>query len=216
VDPDERPHPKGVAAILKEGHVALHANWEGMALHDNVVFLGVYPSRFTLQSLAANVEGDYFSLYLLVLDQKMRLSFLAGELMRHGRDLHRNLDEARALWNAFVTFRNHYWLPEASARVQGNELYRRFQQGLDVRSLYESVGDHVRDLQEYYEAKAERRTRSLLDFIAFFGLPAAILAPLFGAGLISNTTWPVFLGVAVPAYALFGIGWYVWRRTSRS
>jgi hypothetical protein len=127
-----------------------------MALHDNVLFLGTVPTRFTRHSFRRNVENDYFNLYLLTFYQKMRLSLMSGELMRRDRDLHRNLREARALSDAFVMFRNHYWVAEVTLKLQGAELYRRFQRGLDAFSLYEAVSDEVRELQEYYERQVAR------------------------------------------------------------
>lgn len=154
-DPDYQPHPTGLKRIMEKGHIALWANWEGMALHDNVVFLGTLPTLFTTNALPHNVESDYFQLYLLTLYQKFRLSFLSGELMRRGDDLYLNLAEARKMWDDFVMFRNHYWFAEVTLKPQGTELYKRFQRGLDVLPLYESVGHEVRQLQEYYERKAE-------------------------------------------------------------
>jgi hypothetical protein len=127
-----------------------------MALHDNVLFLGTVPTRFTRNSFRRNVENDYFSLYLLTFYQKMRLSLMSGELMRRDRNLHRNLNKARALSDAFVMFRNHYWFAEVTLKPQGAEIYRRFQRGLDALSLYESVSDEVHELQEYYERQVAR------------------------------------------------------------
>jgi hypothetical protein len=127
-----------------------------MALHDNVLFLGTVPTYFTRNTLRRNVENDYFNLYLLTSYQKMRLSFMSGELMRRDRDLHRNLSDARALSDAFVMFRNHYWFAEVTLKPQGAELYRRFQRGLDALSLYESVRDEVHELQDYYERQVAR------------------------------------------------------------
>jgi hypothetical protein len=154
--PDYQPHAAGLKQLMEKGHIALWANWEGMALHDNVVFLGTTPTPFTRSAFPHNVEYYYFNLYLLSLYQKMRLSLMSGELMRRGADLHRNLGEARSLWDAFVMFRNHYWFAEVTLKPQGTELYRRFQVGLDVISLYEAVSDEVHALQEYYERQAER------------------------------------------------------------
>jgi hypothetical protein len=161
-DPDYQPHSSGLQQIMEKSHIALWANWEGMALHDNVVFLGTLATHFTRRTLVHNVESDYFHLYLLTLYQKVRLSVLSGELMRRGANLHRNLREARSLWDAFVMFRNHYWFAEVTLRPQGTELYRRFQQGLDVFSLYEAISNEVRELQEYYEHKVERRVAAAM------------------------------------------------------
>jgi hypothetical protein len=153
---DYMPHAMGVKQIMEKGHIALWRNWEAMALHDNVVFLGARSTGFTRVSLPHNVEFDYFQLYLLALYQKTRLSMLSGELMRRGDDLYENLHEARELWDAFTMFRNHYWCAEVTFKPQGIELYRRFQSGLNVFTLYESVNHEVRELQQYYERKADQ------------------------------------------------------------
>lgn len=155
--PDEKPHPLGLKQTMEKGHIALWANWEGMALHDSVVFLANSPTGFTQGALAHNVESDYFHLYLLTLYQKMRLSLLSGELMRHGPELHKNLEEARRLWDDFVMFRNHYWFAEVTLKPQGTVIYRSFQRGLDALSLYESVKSEVHELQDYYERKDHRQ-----------------------------------------------------------
>jgi hypothetical protein len=169
-DQDFMPHPNGVQQIMEKGHIALWKTWEGMALHDNVVFLGARPTPFTCTVLAHNVESDYFHLYLLTLYQKLRLSILSGELLRRSDDLYQNLHEARGLWDLFMMFRNHYWFTEVTFKPQGTELYRRFQQGLNVLPLYDSVSNGVRELQEYYELKAEHEvveaTRKLQEEMA--------------------------------------------------
>lgn len=154
---DEEPHPLGLKQNMEKGHIALWANWEGMALHDSVVFLAARPTGFTQGALAHNVESDYFHLYLLTLYQKTRLSLLSGELMRHSPDLHRNLAEARRLWDDFVMFHNHYWFTEVTFKPQGTVIYRSFQRGMDALSLYESVKNEVHELQDYYEQKDQRQ-----------------------------------------------------------
>lgn len=214
-DPNYVPHPDGLAQLMKKGHIGFWENWEGMALHDNVVFLGKRASGFLLNAFAHNVESDYFHLYLLTLYQKVRLSLLAGELLRYAKDLHRNLKEARSLWDAFVMFRNHYWFAEVSFKPQGNELYRRYQSGLEVLALYEAISEEVRELQEYYERKSERRIGTLLNFLAFVGLPASLLIELFSNALLKQASWLQFGLSAGVVYAVAGIVWWLWNRWGR-
>ncbi|MFN3422030.1 MAG: hypothetical protein ACK40X_09940, partial [Armatimonadota bacterium] len=211
-DPNYVPHPEGLTKLMQTSHIGLWENWEGMALHDNVVFLGKRPNNFLLNAFAHNVESDYFHLYLLTLYQKIRLSLLAGELLRHAKDLHRNLKEARALWDAFIMFVNHYWFAEVSFKPQGNELYRKFQRGLGALPLYESVGQEVRDLQEYYERKAERRISTLLNFLTFVGLPASLLIDLFSNALLKEASWLQFGLTTLVFYSVVGVAWVLWSR----
>jgi hypothetical protein len=224
--PDYVPHTSGLKHLWDKGHIALWTNWQGMALHDQVVFLGTRPSRFTLHALARNAENDYFHLYLLTLYQKMRLSLLSGELMRQGATLHHNLREARALSTAFVMFRNHYWFAQVTLKPQGSELYRRFQQGLDICPLYEAISGEVRGLQEFYEGKAQRRIRALLDVLAFVGIPTAILNGLLFKHLINFDTttqqftfigegWKLIAGIAGVVYITAAVAWWCWKRIGK-
>ena len=146
-DADYAPHPRALSRLLERGHIALWANWEGLALHDNVVFLGTRPSAFTRKTLPHNVEMDYFHLYLLTLYQKLRLSFLSGELMRRDVDFVKDRLEASHLWDAYTRFRNHYWFVEVTSKPQGIALFRQFQRGLGVRALHGAVASEVRELR---------------------------------------------------------------------
>jgi hypothetical protein len=152
-DADQSPRREALVRVFERGHIALWENWQGLALHDNVVFLGTRPSDFTRKTLAHNVEVDYFHLFLLTLYQKLRLSFLSGELMRRDIDFVKNHREASGLWDAYTRFRNHYWFVEVTSRPQGIILYRQFQRGLGVRTLHRAVATEVRALREYYESK---------------------------------------------------------------
>jgi hypothetical protein len=221
-EPDYKPQPDAVKQLMEKGRIALWTNWEGIALHDNVVFLGIVATPFTRAGLAENVENDYFYLYLLALYQKMRLSIFSGELMRHSEDLYRNLKEARSMVDSFVKFRNHYWFANVSFKPQGTTVYQQFQRGLDVKSLYESVSKEVSELQEYYEKRAERRRETLLFFLTFVGLPAGLLSQIFGgilfqAGTVQlNLRALAILGAAsLGAYALSGLLYFLWKRYGR-
>jgi len=152
---DYRPHPHAVEKLLADSYIALWSNWQGLALHDNVIFLGTADTPFVRRSLPHNVSSDYFHLYLLSLYQKFRLSFFAGELMRRDTDLHTNIEQARSLWERFLLFRNRNWFAEVTLKPQGMHLYQRFHQGLGVRALFDSTAQSVNDLQVYYERKAE-------------------------------------------------------------
>lgn len=214
-NPTYVPHPSYLASLLERGLVAFWDNWQGMALHDNVVFLGARESRFTLETLAHNVESDYFHLYLFTLFQKMWLSMTFGELIRRQANLSRNLREARRLWDAFMMFENHYWFSEVTRKPQGTELYRRFQRGLDVVPLHEEMSQEMGRLQGYYEGKVERRISSLLNLLAFVGLPAGLLAELFSNVLTQNASLRHFVLTATVMYAVFGGLWLLWRYTRR-
>lgn len=210
-EPEYIPHPDYLRRLLQHSQIALWKNWQGLALHDNVVFLGLAPDRFTTGALPHNVEHDYFNLYLLVLFQKIRLSMMFGELIRREANLPRNLKEARRLWDAFIRFENHYWFSEVTRKPQGIELYHRFQEGVQVRPLYEEMRVEVRQLRDHYEQRIARHVNSLLNFLTFVGLPAGLLVELFSNALVPKATWAQFFLTAGIAYAGIALLWLLWR-----
>jgi len=214
-DPTSAPDPDYLRQLQGRHRLAFWANWRGMALHDNVVFLGTQEDRFTLRDLPHNVESDYFHLYLFVLFQKVRLSLLFGELVRRETNLARNLDEARRLWDAFMQFQNQYWFTEVTRKPQGMELYRRYQEGVGVLPLYEEIKDEVRELRDHYERKFERGIHTLLNFLTFVGLPAGLLVEFFSNALMREASWKQFGLTAVAMYAVLGVLWGVWTAVTR-
>jgi len=213
--PDYMPHPSHLARLLDRHHITLWSNWQALALSDNVVFLGVRAGRFTLQDLPHNVESDYFHLYAFTLFQKLWLSLAFGDLVRREVNLQKNLREARRLWDTFMSFQNRYWYSEVTRKPQGVELYQKFQLGLGVLPLYEEIREETGELQAYYERKFERRVASLLNFIAFVGLPAGLLAQLFSSALIQTAVWRDLLLAAAGTYAVVGGMWLIWRYASQ-
>jgi hypothetical protein len=101
-----------------------------------------------------------------------------------------------------------------------------------VRSLYEAINQEVRGLQEYYESKAQRRIRALLDVLAVVGLPTVLLNGLFIFDLVTPTElavhpvryegfrfhwdlWPQFAGYAAGLYGLALAIWWFCQRLGR-
>lgn len=189
------PHAASLEQMLSLGHIALWNNWEGLALHDNVVFLATQPSTFTHGPLANNIGAEYLSLYVLALYQKIRLSLMSGESMREGRrdTIYRHLRAARIVWDNLVRFRNLYWLTEVTIRPQGSALYQRFRSGLGTNAIYEAVSTEVHELQGYYEHKAQRSVSFTLNLVAFIGLPFTVLFGIYGTNLFPEQPWPIFL-----------------------
>jgi len=238
-DPNYEPHALGVSQLFNRGRIAFWGNWEGLSLHDNTVFLATEPAYFTRTDLPHNVGSDYFYLYLLVLYQKLRLSTLSGLLQRpqYKRNLAQRLQQrlpgikvidspnidnkhlriTRDLWDGFVLFRNHYWLGEVTFRPQGTEIYRLYQQGMGVQTLYDAVSDQARELRNHYEERAQRRIGILLTILTVVGLPATILGDLFSGIAVVNqqqTPWHSFIIASLFLYgivALCCLGWWLRR-----
>jgi hypothetical protein len=209
--PDYVPHPGYLDHLWERSLFAHWDNWQALVLHDNVVFLGVRLTGFTRHALGHNVETDYFNLYLLTLFQKMRLSLMFGEQMMRDSHLHRNLKKARELWNAFLSFQDLYWFSEATRGRQGTDLYRHYQEALDVIALHRQMSAQVRELQDHYEGKYERRLGRLMNLLTFFGLPTSLVISLFSKIFVPEQ-FPVPYAIAstILLYAAFFLLWGAW------
>jgi hypothetical protein len=209
-DPSFVPHRTFLEALWRDNLIALWDNWQALALRDNVIFLGTGPGDFVRETLPHIAESDYFQLYLLVLFQKTRLSVIFGDLVRKEEDLTANLREVRLLWDRFVTFQNLFWYREVTRKQQGDALYRRFQQGLEVRPIYEDAVEQSRELKAYYEGKAQRRTASLLFFLTIIGLSLSTAVTAVANRLLQGNHW-VWWGVGLVALpVIVYLLWRVW------
>jgi hypothetical protein len=212
-DPNYKPDSLYLSKLIKDSSMVYWHNWQGMALNDRITFLGKYPSNFTLEILPRNIEGDYFYLYLFTLYQETYLSLLFGKLMYDEHKLRDNLRRVRNLWETFLKFQNHFWFTEVTRKPQGTAIYQSFQRGLGVTPLYDQLKEEVSELQEFYETKYQRRISYMLDFLAFFALPLAILAEFFGDALIPEATWMDFLSTTFLIYAIIFVLWLLWQRS---
>jgi hypothetical protein len=209
--PDFVPHPRFLKELWDRNYFAHWDNWQGMTLHDNVIFLGTRESGFTRHALAHNVESDYFTLYLFALFQKVRLRTMFGELMKRDSHLHKNLERARHLWNSFLAFQDHYWLSEVTRSQQGKDLYHYYQEALDVISLHRQMSGQVKELQTYYEGKFERRLARLMNLLTFIGVPSTLVFTLFSRYILPDHMSKMNAGIyVICVYFLFFILWGVW------
>jgi len=208
--PDYMPAKSLVRSLIDRYRIALWDNWQGMALHDNVVFLGLLEGEFTCASLPHNAEGDYFYLYLLTLFYKNRLSVLSGEMMGREVPLSRRVRLARRISDDFRSFQDDYWFREVTRKPQALELHRRFRDGLGVDPVFDELRQKVAEYQEFHELKLERQVRDLLTVLTFIGIPAGAICSLFGSSLTLPDSWNLFFGVLIGVLVVLWVTWSVW------
>jgi hypothetical protein len=213
--PDYVPHELYLDKLWRQNLIAIWDNWQGMALHDHVVFLGLTDEGFPIRSLPHNVEWDYFHLYLLTLFQKTRLSLMFGELVQSDEGFTQSLRATRKLWDEFIVFQNCYWYSEVTSKIIPTELYRRYQQGLEVVSLYDEMVEQIRELEQHFERKFQRRINRLITILTVFtglGMPAGIMASIYGGSRwLQEASWGqislIVLGVYIPFAVVFLFLW---------
>jgi hypothetical protein len=210
--PEYRPDVSYLRDLMGRHRIALWDNWKGLALHDNVVFLGLREDRFTDRALPHNVENDYFYLYILTMFHKNRLSLLAGEMMGCEGRLDDRVLRARRLWDDFRSFQDDFWLGEVTNKPQGLEIHRRFQEGLGIGRVFEEIRAKIREYQEYYEFKLERQVSDLLAILTIFWVPTGALCSLFGSALGFEASWTQFFVSLICGWVVVWLLWLIWSR----
>ncbi len=213
-----RPHPKRLDVLRQQNFLAIWDNWQGLVLPDRILFLGTRCTRFTETALPRNVGSEYLVLHLFTLFQKIRLSLMNGELLRGDKTSREHRRQSERLWDAFIMFQNHYWYSEVTPLEQGKLLYASFQQGLDVRALYEQMQEEVHQIQQYYVHRAERRVQGILNFLTFVGFPLGLWVTLIGPTLFApaatqlQATWPLAVGGLAVFPVVTVLLWLWWLR----
>jgi hypothetical protein len=211
-DPDYLPDRVHVEQLFGQNRLAFWDNWNGLALHDNVVFLGKNDSRFLARTLAHNVESDYLHLYVYTLFQKTWLSIAFGTKVRKTGGTVWRKSPSRQLMDDFLLFQNRYWFVELTRKPLPVTLYRLYQHGLDVVPLYEDLSKQVQALHTHYEQQTLRRQSRLLASVSAVALPASAIASIFGWKLISDDRWWEALVLLGAMYGLLILLWVGWNR----
>ncbi len=210
--PDYYPDESYLRNLMSRHRIAIWSNWQGMALHDNVVFLGLREGQLTLRDLPHNIENDYFYLYLVTLFYKIRLSVLAGEMMGRDDQFGDRAVRARRLWEEFRIFQDDHWFDELTHKPQGIEILHRFREGLGIAPIFRELRGKVREYQEFYELKLERQVSDLLALLTFIWVPAGALCSLFGSALGFQATWGQFIGWLGGVWLVMAAIWLLWTR----
>jgi hypothetical protein len=203
------PTAENAQKLCRDNRVALWRCWTGMVLKESVVFLGTEDLSFNRRSLPRHVENDYLPLYLYTLYQKFQLFTFSTDLMHEVALSPGRLRGARALSQRFVNFRSRYWFGEVTRKPQGGDLYRTFQRGLEVPSLYDMVTSSLKEIKDYYEGVWARQVQWVKDVLTYGG-PATVAAGavrmLVGGSEHTWTVGGVFATLMVAgALVLFGL-----------
>ena len=214
-DPGYKPHPDFIHSLFEQHHIAIWNNWQGLALQNNVVFLGTEEQPFTINVLPRNVDHDYFYLYLVSLFQKTWLSHVSGQIAIKEASMKHKLHDARALFDNFIHFQNHYWFNELTRKPIGMEIYQRFRSGLALLPLYDSLHEQIDEIRNYFESKYERRTNFLIFLLTVFVLPIGAFCSLFGGALIKKASWVDFGVTILTFYMITAFIWALVRHLKK-
>lgn len=209
--PEWKPASEWARKLIAENGISLWQCWRAMALKESAVFLGTEDVDFNRRVLAYNIENDYLPLYLYTLYQKFQLYVFSNDLLRKGANVEQNLREMRSLADRFISFRNRYWFNEVTRKPMGDELYRKFQQGLGVSSIYDLVNGEVNGIEEHYEERRNQRLGAVLNLLTFLFVPLSAVIGFFGMNFVTYGSVKRFIVACVVALGGIYGSYRLWR-----
>lgn len=214
-DPDWVPSSVFMERLRQVGIVNYWQGWQALLMWENMIFLAD-DSPFARSVLPYNVEGDYFSLYLLARFDQVRLQRMAGQIIRKGSALVDDVTYIQGLAAELITFRNLYWFREVTTTPLGAYLYQILQQSFDLDELHRSVSDELTTVRNHFEAeyrseqqsalelqsKAQSRLSFLVTLLTIVLVPTGVVLQVFSSQL---KYWPLVQAISPAASQLYTI-----------
>jgi hypothetical protein len=188
-------YPQSADAFgMLQGVRELSGDWDMLALRDGLGFLGRTrdDGGQNFHATAATlVHTVYLDLFLLSRMQLLVLNGLANALAVPGTS-HLDRTPLRILQFRMAMFRKTLWWQSVGVYGRANDMLGVIQHEAQLPELLSQVVSDLKDVTEYAESVASRRTNALLALLTVVGLP-------YGVTFAGVITW------ASPSPALFGI-----------
>lgn len=158
----------------------------GISRYSFVLITGT--DSFNRDIIGKHFCNQYFDLVLLCLIQRAYLlqfgrmvSHISKELRLASSD--KVFAKISAIYLNYIKFTNRIYFREVTPQEQGIELYDKLQNKMRIKDDVESLGDEIRELNEYIQTSKQGK----LAEIANIFLPATLLASVLGMNTIGLT-----------------------------
>ena len=92
---------------------------------------------------------------------------------------------------AFIRFTNQYWFPELTDQMQGKEIFRLQQQGLNLQVHYERIKEKISRTDEYLNAQREAHSSDLSNALSQLSTKLTHWGAAFALGALYLAVLPV-------------------------
>lgn len=225
--PDE-PLPQGDPEVISFNHrYCFDRYWAGTAAGPNTRFL-CSGRAFILvgqaepyfldgnRGMLAQFRHQYFILFLINHFHHAALLTFSDKLVDaiHDLDIHRPdsvrrfRERIRACFETFLRFTHRYWFHDLSERPHMQALNRLCADHLGNDTLYAEVKEELRDMSQYLDSDAARRTNRLfvrLNVVTVFSIIGTVTTGFLGMNLFALAEQPASERLAYFLASLAGV-----------
>ncbi len=187
-----------------------HQRWQGFS-KDGGSLVVFNTDRFHERYLGMYTETYYFDIFLLAVLQRVTLLNLFERLSdiqaltKGGSDSRRLLRRVR---KDLLLFKNQCWFSQITNRERGLQLWKRWQEQLENRTLLDEVNEQGEELDNYLQGQTRERVEWLVRLGGF--LAAAVPAVLGVDILLGKADWVNSLKWILLVSIIVGCGVFAW------
>lgn len=168
------------------------------------------------RGMLAQFRHQYFILFMISHFHRAALLIFSDLLVDaiHDLDIRRTASvrrfgqRIRACFESFLRFTHRYWFHELSERPHMQAINRMCAQHLGSEALFEEVKEELRDMSQYLDTEAARRTNRLfmrLNIVTVFSIIGTVATGFLGMNIFALAEEPVYERLAYFALALGGV-----------
>jgi len=150
--------------------------------------------EFASKLIYTQIKNQYYQLAVLCLIQRSSLLRFSAEvtamadLSKNNRSYNLSAN-IKVLYKNYIEFVNKIYFREVTPYIQGIEMYKKFQEVMEIKANVENLNQELNELFDYVklendDAQNERAKR--LNIMAFSFLPASLVFSVIGSGLVAH------------------------------
>ncbi|MBA1335073.1 MAG: hypothetical protein HPY66_0695 [Firmicutes bacterium] len=137
---------------------------------------------FNLDILPFYFGGNFFDLYLFSLYQRIRLMRFSQHLAN--TEIFRSSKKKVAeLREDILNFFNQYIFNQVSNYSIGNEIWRKWQDVLEIESMFLQVHQELADMDEYLKSIRQESMDRSLAYATFLLIPVSVISGVLGSNI---------------------------------
>lgn len=137
---------------------------------------------FNADILPFYFDGNFFDLYLFSLYQRIRLMRFSHHLA--GTEIFRSSKKkVAALREDILNFFNQFIFNQVSSYSIGNEIWRKWQDVLEIESMFLQVHQELADMDEYMKSIRQENMDRSLAYATFLLIPVSVISGVLGSNI---------------------------------
>jgi len=198
-----------------------YAPWEysryGFTMESGVV-LSCEKDIFNRDILPFYFGNYFFNLYLLSLYHRIRLMRFSRRLA-DTEILKTNKRVVSRLREDILDFFNRYIFNQVSNYSIGNEMWRKWQDVLEIEDMFSQVHQELSEMDEYLKSIRQEKTDKAVAYATFLLIPVSVISGILGCNVIElqnlSVKNPWVWGTTIGLYLIMIMSYIKMRRRER-